>query len=566
MMIKTLLGLCLGTSLLLHAGEHTGNKADTVPADMQRDKERQSKMIKNIDALVAAKQIDKAASLAKEGYERYPDNTVIMRRYATLLFWQGHSKEADSVFQNLLVVDPDTAQLPAYRQNKILLHVQKMQTLLAAAPKKAAAYAQTLEKSIRESYDLHLLYIQALIRSGELAQAEREAKLFYNDFPKSSEAQQMFADLLFWQGHYAESLKHYHALYAKTPSPALKEKISEVESAQQDAFAKLNIVEQIKHYKVCFEEQQKPRDGLKLAQLYLKTGAVEPALEVLESLARKYPRDLEITRLYMVSLLNTYHKSDANHLLYRIDEEERALLQEKYPFVYCRTLVNKLEIGGYAFTYSDQRYSDNTFYIQYETPIQEYILVALLQETWRYGLRDTDIQADLYRAFEDQWWGYLTFSFSPEANFMPNFGGGGHLYKDIGPFELGFGYEYSHYSNSDVHMFVPEYSYYFWSGFTWNQKLYYVPASKSYAIFSLLGYESSCHYKLQVEYTWANSNERIERVEVFQNSKSNELRIAGEYRLMPEWAVGGSLSWGSYVTDVDQYSKDGLQLYIRRAW
>ena len=115
-------------------------------------------------------------------------------------------------------------------------------------------------------------------------------------------------------------------------------------------------------------------------------------------------------------------------------------------------------------------------------------------------------------------------------------------------------------------MFVPEYSYYFWSGFTWNQKLYYVPASKSYAIFSLLGYESSCHYKLQVDYTWANSNERIERVEVFQNSKSNELRIAGEYRLMPEWAVGGSLSWGSYVTDVDQYSKDGLQLYIRRAW
>ena len=565
-MIKTLLGLCLGTSLLLHAGEHTGNKADTVSADMQRDKERQSKMIKNIDALVAAKQIDKAASLAKEGYERYPDNSIIMRRYATLLFWQGHPKEADSVFEQLLAVEPGTAQLQAYRQNQILLHVQKMQTLLAAAPKKAAAYAQTLEKSIRESYDLHLLYIQALIRSGELAQAEREAKLFYNDFPKSSEAQQMLADLLFWQGHYAESLKHYHALYAKTPSPALKEKISEVESAQQDAFAKLNIVEQIKHYKVCFEEQQKPRDGLKLAQLYLKTGAVEPALEVLESLARKYPRDLEITRLYMVSLLNTYHKSDANHLLYRIDEEERALLQEKYPFVYCRTLVNKLEIGGYAFTYSDQRYSDNTFYIQYETPIQEYILVALLQETWRYGLRDTDIQADLYRAFEDQWWGYLTFSFSPEANFMPNFGGGGHLYKDIGPFELGFGYEYSHYSNSDVHMFVPEYSYYFWSGFTWNQKLYYVPASKSYAIFSLLGYESSCHYKLQVEYTWANSNERIERVEVFQNSKSNELRIAGEYRLMPEWAVGGSLSWGSYVTDVDQYSKDGLQLYIRRAW
>ena len=566
MMIKTLLGLCLGTSLLLHAGEHTGNKADTVPADMQRDKERQSKMIKNIDALVAAKQIDKAASLAKEGYERYPDNTVIMRRYATLLFWQGHSKEADSVFQNLLVVDPDTAQLPAYRQNKILLHVQKMQTLLAAAPKKAAAYAQTLEKSIRESYDLHLLYIQALIRSGELAQAEREAKLFYNDFPKSSEAQQMLADLLFWQGHYAESLEHYHALYAKTPSPALKEKISEVESAQQDAFLKLNTAEQIKHYKARFDEQKKPRDGLKLAQLYLKTGAVEPALDVLESLAIKYPRDLEITRLYMVSLLNTYHKSDANHLLYRIDEEERALLQEKYPFVYCRTLVNKLEIGGYAFSYSDERYSDNTFYIQYETPIQEYILVALLQETWRYGLRDTDIQTDLYRAFEDQWWGYLTFSFSPEANFMPNFGGGGHFYKDIGPFELGFGYEYSHYSNSDVHMFVPEYSYYFWSGFTWNQKLYYVPDSKSYAIFSQLGYESNCHYKLQVEYTWANSNERIERVEVFQNSKSNELRIAGEYRLMPEWALGGSLSWGSYVTDVDQYSKDGLQLYIRRAW
>ena len=566
MMIKTLLGLCLGTSLLLHAGEHTGNKADTVPADMQRDKERQSKMIKEIDAFIADEQIEKAALVAKKGYEYYPENTAIMRRYATLLFWQGHSEEADSVFQQLLALKPSTAQLPAYRQNRILLHVQKMKTLLAAAPKKAAAYARTLEKNMRENYDLNLLYIQALIRSGELTEAEKEARLFYNDFPKSNEAQQMLADLLFWQGHYTESLKHYHALYAKTPSPALKEKISEVESAQQNAFAKLNTAEQIKHYKARFEKQQKPRDGLKLAQLYLKTGAVEPALELLESLARKYPRDLEVTRLYMVSLLNTYHKSDANHLLYRIDEEERTLLQEKYPFVYCRTLVNKLEVGGYAFSYSDKRYSDNTFYIQYETPIHEYILVALLQETWRYGLRDTDIQADLYRSFKDQWWGYLTFSFSPEANFMPNFSGGGHLYKDIDVFELGFGYEYSYYTNSDVHMFIPEYSYYFWSGFTWNQKLYYVSGSKSYAIFSQLGYESNCHYKLQLEYTWANSNERIERVEVFQNSKSNELRVAGEYRLKPEWALGGSLSWGSYVTDVDRYSKDGLQLYVRRAW
>ena len=150
---------------------------------------------------------------------------------------------------------------------------------------------------------------------------------------------------------------------------------------------------------------------------------------------------------------------------------------------------------------------------------------------------------------------------------MPQFGGGAHLYKGIAAFELGFGYEYSHYSTTDVHMFIPEYSYYFLQGFTWTQKLYLVPASSSYALVSQLGYESNCHYKLQGEYTWANSNERIENIDAFQNAKNHAIRLSGEYRLKPEWAVGTALTYGTYKTDNgDDYSKSGLQLYVRRAW
>lgn len=522
--------------------------------------------IDEIHRLISDGKIAEASDVAARLYELLPDDKEVIREYATLLFWQQKPDEADALFQSLISKDPKARELKAYQQNRRVLQVKKAEQFLDASPAKAIAYLQGLSAEERRDYDLHLLYIQALIRSGDLKGATVEAEHFYADYPESMEAKSILADLLFWQGAYDKSLQYYEEIYDSEPTSHLKERIAEVKAAKEEAISKLDKAEQIVFYRQRYAQEKRPQDGIRLAQLYLETGAIDPALELLEQMAVEHPRDIEIARLYMASLLNTYNKTEANHLLYTLDDEAVAELQKKYPYLYCRTLVNKLEVGGIFFDYSDDRYTDNTAYVQYETPIDEYILVGLLQEVWRYGLRDTDLQADLYRAFSDQWWGYATLSFSPEANFMPQFGGGAHLYKGLGSFELGFGYEYSHYKTTDVHMFIPEYSYYFLQGFTWTQKLYYVPASESYALVSQLGYESNCHYKVQAEYTWANSNERIENIDAFQNAKNNALRLSGEYRLKPEWALGGALSHGTFRTDVDEYTQSGLQLYVRRAW
>jgi len=522
--------------------------------------------LEQIRVLIHDDKIEQAADAAEALFSQYPDDEAVMLQYATLLFWQGEAEKAQKLFDALIVKEPSVRERKVYQQNETLIKVQKAQKLLAASPKEAASYLEGLSQEARSDYDLHLLYVQSLIRSGELEAALKEAERFYRDFPESGEVQLLLADLLFWQGHYDKSLQLYRSRYDSAPTEQLQGRIAEVEAAKEAAVKKMDKAKQILFYKARYEAEKDPQDGLQLAHLYLETGAVEPAMELLEKMSEAYPRDLEITRLYMASLIDTYQKREANHLLYELDDDAVEALREKYPLLYCRTLVNKLEAGGIFYDYSDDRYSDNTAYVQYETPIGEYILVGLLQEIWRYGLRDTDIGADLYRAFEEKWWGYLTFSLSPEANFMPQIRGGGHLYKGLGDFELGFGYEYSHYKTTDVHMFIPEYSYFFLGGFTWTQKLYYVPDSESYALVTQLGYESNCRYKVKGEYTWANSNERIENIDAFQNAKNNGVRLSGEYRLRPEWTLGGAVSYGSYATDTGDYTQSGLQLYVRRAW
>jgi len=68
------------------------------------------------------------------------------------------------------------------------------------------------------------------------------------------------------------------------------------------------------------------------------------------------------------------------------------------------------------------------------------------------------------------------------------------------------------------------------------------------------------------EYTIATSNELIEDIDAFQNYKTNALRFSGEYRVTPEWILGGALSFGAYRTKYNRYSKNGIQLFVRRAW
>ena len=522
--------------------------------------------LENIDTLVRDKKIEEAQKLSALLYVLYPDNEAVMKKYAKLLFWQAKASQADAVYSRLITLYPDNMTLKTYQQNRTLLKRQKAEALLQRSPKEAVAYIEGLDAESKSGYDLHLLYIQALIRSGDLVKAESEADQFYKDFPKSDEARHVLADLLFWLGKYDESLVHYQALYKKSKSEALGKRIAQVKAAKKEALNKLDIADQITFYEKLYAKEGNAQDGLKLAHLYLETGALEPAFELLEKMADRYPRDLEIIKLYMASLLKTYHQADANHLLYRLDEEDIEVMKEKYPSLYCRTLVNKLEVGGEYFEYSDKRFKDNRLYMQYETPIESYVLVALLEEIWRYALRDTNVHAELYRAFEDKWWGYLSFSFSPEANFLPHWGGGGHVYKGLDDFQLGFGYEYSTYEATDVHMFVPEYSYYFLGNFTWTQKLYMVPASRSYALSNQLGYDSNCHYNVMAEYTIATSNELIEDIDAFQNYKTNALRFSGEYRVTPEWILGGALSFGAYRTKYNRYSKNGIQLFVRRAW
>ena len=346
-------------------------------------------------------------------------------------------------------------------------------------------------------------------------------------YPDSAEAEEQLANLLRWQGKHGEAVARAEARYART---------KDAQSAKA------------------------------LAGLYRAAGRNAEAARLLEDHEKIRTTEPEAARLYIASLLDAGEKEKANTALYALDEAVLAAVRREDPGLYCRTLVHSLEIGGEAAEYSDHRYADDRAYVRFETPVAGKVFVGTAEQVWRYDQSDTNFHGDLYSTLPEDMWGYLTFSVAPGADFLPRYMVGAHLYKPLGALEVGLGYEYSSYSETDVHMVVPEYTYYFGNGFSWMQKLYWVPQTDSYALQNQLKYTQACRWNAALSFTPASSNEKIDVGSVFRQSDADLLRVEGEYRLTPEWLVGGALYNDWYRSGGNAFTRTGMQLYLRRYW
>lgn len=364
---------------------------------------------------------------------------------------------------------------------------------------------KSLEPFAQKDYEIMWIMMNAYIKKHQYYHALKTAKEISKLYPKSIEAKESVARLYFWTKNYNKSLSVYKSLKASTHKPYTKE-IRQLKRALYNRHHHKNT----KHTKIV-KKDNKPE--------LFETN------DDLQYQVMKLSRQKEHTE-YMVG------------------------------------------IGYDYFRFSDKRYTDNTKYIEATIPIGDFILYNKIEDTHRYGLHDTQYYAELYPTMPKPWWGYLSFSFTPSADFYAKYSIGWHQYYDIGNWEFGLGYNYAKYSTIHTNTIIALYTYYFTDNLYFTQTGYYVPSNKSWSIVNKIDYKLENHHKYYFEYIKSDSYENDDEISILLRNdiKSDKFQAGFEVPIVDNYHLGTDVSYEKFDTRNNSYNRKELNVYFRYYW
>jgi YaiO family outer membrane protein len=366
-------------------------------------------------------------------------------------------------------------------------------------------FIDTLKPFAQESYDIRWIAITLNIEKKRLKTALHLAEALVQKYPESREALERLAALLFWNGYYQNSLENYHKLN-KQYGKEYQQQISKLETIIQGKQKQKKASVKMK------------TDSSKI--LPVTTASTKPKRPLIE------PRDM-----------------DKRHL-------------SKY----------MTGIGFQKALYSDDRYKDLTRYVEMTLPIDEYTLYLKVQDTTRYGLNDKKILGELYPKLPEPQWGYLSFSYTPQADFLSEYSIGWHHFYGWENWQFGLGYEFSKYDTQNINLLSAEYSYYFNEFLFGRQVAYYVPDTHSWACLNQLKYQTPEHLEWYIDYIISRSNEEISDTNFLMGTDINHIKIGGEYPIGDRYTIGGNLGNEWLKDEKNTYTRSYFEFFIRIYW
>ena len=359
-----------------------------------------------------------------------------------------------------------------------------------------------IPKFLETDYDVLAARIEAEIRRGNFPRAYRLSRTLYNRY-RTKEALEYQANLLLWMKRYPESLERFQKL-------GDRKRVREIR-------------------KIMLEEK----------------------------LART---DRRITEAWQHS-----DKRRARETFERLDPAEKDLYRRRYRDNACRVESTRmLGIGFDHVSYSDHRYRDHTNYLEFTLPIERTTIYGKLEDTDRYGLHDTRLSLEIYPPGVGEYWGYISLSVTPDADFYSHYSVGANLYRDFGSEEIGIGYLYSHYDLQESHLAHLEYTHFFSDYLSLKGAYYYEFLSRSYALQAEARYATPCHLEIKATYVYSSSNELLTDSRILQE-RGHNLQLELEYPLTRHLSVGGRLLWQQSLENT-RYTTRGASLFFRSYW
>jgi len=355
---------------------------------------------------------------------------------------------------------------------------------------------------LQEDYDVIIARIRASIRRKNFENAYRLSRILYRKY-RSREALELQANLLLWMERYRESLP---------------------------LFSRLGNAKRVEE----------------IRQIILD-------------------RKLEETNRRIRKAWFDSDRTAARKIFDGLSEKERTLYRKKYRQNACRVeTMHMLGMGFDQVSYSDHRYRDHTDYLEFTLPVENYTLYGKLEQTDRYRMKDRKLSMEIYPPGRNGYWGYFSFSVTPDADFYSRYSAGAYLYREFEREQIGFGYLFSHYDLQDSQVVQLDFTHYLSDYMTLRGVSYYDLVSHSYALLGEWRYTTPCHLDLKGTYVYSSSNELLQDTRMLHD-RGHNFQFDLEYPLGKSLSIGGRLLWQQSLGE-NRYTTRGVSLFIRTYW
>lgn len=313
--------------------------------------------------------------------------------------------------------------------------------------------------------------------------------------------------------------------------------------------------------------------GLDMVKNYIRNGEFKNAENLLETMQKYYPDNVELLSMHARILFwqKRYDESiDRYTMALRLKDDE-SLKKEMENVVSARKDLfykmnrNYLKLSGSVFDYTGDYKNERNVSIELSHKILNLTTIFKANKIYRYGLQDNQVGLDIYSKLGEKTkrWGYISFSATPDAEFLPETTLGGEIYQGYKEFEFSLGYNRMNFKASSVDIFMPGIIVYLPYSFLFTEKVYLVPKNDSYSFLSTLRYEPGSAFQVLYSIAAGKSSERIGSLEDVQKLTTISSRFGTEYRFNPYLSIGTELS---YEYRQHLYKKYGATIFNKYWW
>jgi len=426
------------------------------------------------------------------------------------------------------------------------------------------AYAQTL------NYDEAIEKVKEYIKKEDFKRAEELLKNLNIDYLNNPETLFLLGKVLFWQKKYYESLLILKQAYHVSNIKSIEKEIEIVEIAiklqEAEELEKNGRVEEAKKIYLEMFKNDKDRyeSGYRLGMIYFKEKDYTKAEEIFEKLINLYPEDIGFKELYVESLILNRKYEKAKTFLFSQPEEVKEKIKQKREDLFCRVYANYIKISSAFYSLSPStRQSEKEYSIEISQKFNDLSFVMNFSEIKRYGLEDKQIHLDVYSILGRKTWGYLSFYYSPDAEFLPQTAYGGEIFQGYKNFEFSLGYTRMNFKNEKVDIFYPGFIIYLPYNFVIEEKLYYVPKTGGFSLVNSLSYNPMCKVWLKYSVGIGTSAEKIGAYNDIKKYNTYFHKFEGELPLKNNLSAGLE---ALFEHREGLYNKKGVNLFLKYWW
>jgi len=432
---------------------------------------------------------------------------------------------------------------------------------------RAATILDELCKTYPADKDLRLALIDALLAAGNLPAAGRELNALADDH--SPQVSLRRGRLMYRLKRYEEAVQSFRAT-GDTLEPTIRKEREAAENslALNEALTLMHAgkLEEAKALwnGLFMSGRERYESGYQLGMSYFRQREFVRAREHFTTLSEEFPRDPGIFALAVESQLLSREVKKASAMVRDASPERADYLRREREDIIYRVHPNYAKISGLLAEYDNGISTGRELALTISQRIDPVTVVVNAATVHRYDKDDAEFGTEVTFPIQNYpFYGTLGFTYSPDAEFLPQTtfrGEGTYVHNGM---EYSLGYTRMNFRNDGVNVMVVGILGYLAPTLSLNERLYFVPGKGPFSLLSTLNYEPSHRLRGYYSLGLGTASETIEERNAVDRYFTVSNRLGVEYRPIASVSGGGEI-FDEFRNGL--YNRYGIQLFVKYWW